>query len=160
MTAANTLSCVPQKQLMTEPVRYAWCHAFPQAQAAVVAVLCYLARFPTQCLHAAIARPTVFMTQSCLSAGINSFFAALSGTLPNTTFAQNNGVLALTRCASRNAGFACGFWLILCGVIAKVSCIVIEPTCCLNYLIIKIINNDASRQYCFPYLPLFWRQLL
>ena len=53
-------------------------------------------------------------------AGINSFFAGLAGSLPNTTFAQNNGVLALTRCASRSAGYACGMWLFLFGVLAKV----------------------------------------
>ena len=53
-------------------------------------------------------------------AGINSFFAGLAGSLPNTTFAQNNGVLALTRCASRSAGYSCGIWLFLFGVLAKV----------------------------------------
>ena len=53
--------------------------------------------------------------------GINSFFAALAGSLPNTTFAQNNGVLALTRCASRTAGYSCGIWLFLFGVLAKVT---------------------------------------
>ena len=55
-------------------------------------------------------------------AGINSFFAGLAGSLPNTTFAQNNGVLALTRCASRSAGYSCGIWLFLFGVLAKVPC--------------------------------------
>ena len=55
-------------------------------------------------------------------AGINSFFAGLAGSLPNTTFAQNNGVLALTRCASRSAGYSCGVWLLLFGVLAKVPC--------------------------------------
>ena len=54
-------------------------------------------------------------------AGINSFFAGLAGSLPNTTFAQNNGVLALTRCASRSAGYSCGIWLFLFGVLAKVD---------------------------------------
>ncbi|DBB13713.1 TPA: hypothetical protein ACH3X3_000728 [Trebouxia sp. C0006] len=56
-----------------------------------------------------------------LGDGINSFFAALAGSLPNTTFAQNNGVLALTRCASRTAGYSCGIWLFLFGVLAKVG---------------------------------------
>lgn len=54
--------------------------------------------------------------------GINSFFAGLAGSLPNTTFAQNNGVLSLTRCASRSAGYSCGVWLFLFGVLAKVPC--------------------------------------
>ncbi|KAL3137001.1 hypothetical protein ABBQ32_006593 [Trebouxia sp. C0010 RCD-2024] len=56
-----------------------------------------------------------------LGDGINSFFAGLAGSLPNTTFAQNNGVLALTRCASRSAGYSCGVWLFLFGVLAKVG---------------------------------------
>lgn len=60
------------------------------------------------------------LDQRCVTTGINSFFAALAGSLPNTTFAQNNGVLALTRCASRTAGYSCGIWLFLFGVLAKV----------------------------------------
>eukprot|EP00891_Asterochloris_glomerata_P005932 jgi/Astpho2/5932/Aster-02419 len=51
--------------------------------------------------------------------GINTFTAALAGVLPCTTFAQNNGVIALSRCASRYAGFSCGIWLFLFGVLAK-----------------------------------------
>lgn len=59
--------------------------------------------------------------RGCCAAGFNSFFAGLAGSLPNTTFAQNNGVLALTRCASRRAGYACGVWLFLFGILAKVG---------------------------------------
>ena len=40
--------------------------------------------------------------------------------MPNTTFSQNNGVIALTRCASRRAGIACACWLIFFGILAKV----------------------------------------
>jgi len=36
-----------------------------------------------------------------------------------STFAQNNGVIALTRCANRKAGYACCFWLIIMGILAK-----------------------------------------
>jgi xanthine/uracil permease len=36
-----------------------------------------------------------------------------------SVFAQNNGVIALTRCANRKAGFAACFWLIVMGVFAK-----------------------------------------
>ena len=52
-----------------------------------------------------------------LSDGICSFFAALGTGMPNTTFSQNNGVIALTKCASRKAGVACGIWLIFFGVL-------------------------------------------
>ena len=54
-------------------------------------------------------------------AGINCIFGALTFTLPSTTFAQNNGVIVLTRCASRSAGVACGCWLLLFGILSKVS---------------------------------------
>jgi xanthine/uracil permease len=36
-------------------------------------------------------------------------------------FAQNNGVIALTRCANRKAGFVCASFLILYGVLGKLS---------------------------------------
>jgi xanthine/uracil permease len=38
---------------------------------------------------------------------------------PMSTFAQNNGVIALTRCANRKAGYAACFFLIIMGVFAK-----------------------------------------
>jgi len=38
---------------------------------------------------------------------------------PMSTFAQNNGVIALTRCANRRAGYFCCFFLIIMGVFAK-----------------------------------------
>ncbi|MCJ1422972.1 hypothetical protein MMC29_000853 [Sticta canariensis] len=53
--------------------------------------------------------------------GVNCFFGALAFTLPTTTFAQNNGVIVLTRCASRSAGVCCGLWLFVFGVLAKIS---------------------------------------
>ncbi len=52
-----------------------------------------------------------------LADGFNSFLATLFTSPPNTTFSQNNGVIKLTQCASRAAGFACAFWLILFGVL-------------------------------------------
>ncbi|KAH8076791.1 xanthine transmembrane transporter [Aureococcus anophagefferens] len=56
-----------------------------------------------------------------LADGVNSLLAALFTSPPNTTFSQNNGVIQLTQCASRAAGFACAFWLILFGVIGKIG---------------------------------------
>ena len=56
--------------------------------------------------------------------GINSILSCLFTSMPNTTFSQNNGVIALTKCASRRAGYACGFWLILLGVVAKFAGII------------------------------------
>ena len=40
-------------------------------------------------------------------------------TLLISTFAQNNGVIALTRCANRKAGFGACFFLIVMGVFSK-----------------------------------------
>eukprot|EP00798_Chlamydomonas_sp_ICE-L_P005798 gene5798-6079_t len=56
-----------------------------------------------------------------LADSINSFFAALAMNLPNTTFSQNNGVIALTRVASRMAGLGCAIWLILFGILGKLG---------------------------------------
>jgi xanthine/uracil permease len=45
--------------------------------------------------------------------GINSLLAACLGIFPNTTYAQNNGVIQLTGVASRQVGyFMCGFLLL------------------------------------------------
>ncbi|TGJ87581.1 hypothetical protein E0Z10_g1232 [Xylaria hypoxylon] len=54
-----------------------------------------------------------------LADGINGVLAALGTMTPMTTFAQNNGVIALTRCANRTAGYCCCLFLILAGVFAK-----------------------------------------
>ena len=65
-----------------------------------------------------------------LSDGVCSFLAALGTGMPNTTFSQNNGVIALTKCASRRAGVACGCWLIFFGILAKISGIISSiPDC-------------------------------
>jgi uric acid-xanthine permease len=42
-----------------------------------------------------------------LADGLNGMLAALMTITPMSTFAQNNGVIALTRCANRKAGYCC-----------------------------------------------------
>ncbi|GAB7362994.1 hypothetical protein MBLNU230_g3288t1 [Neophaeotheca triangularis] len=54
-----------------------------------------------------------------LADGFNGILAGLATITPMSVFAQNNGVIALTRCANRKAGFAATFWLILMGIFAK-----------------------------------------
>ncbi|KAF2002347.1 Xanthine/uracil permease [Amniculicola lignicola CBS 123094] len=54
-----------------------------------------------------------------LADGLNGVIAGLCTITPMSTFAQNNGVIALTRCANRKAGYACCFWLIVMGIFAK-----------------------------------------
>ncbi|KAL2176732.1 permease family-domain-containing protein [Thermothelomyces heterothallicus CBS 202.75] len=50
-----------------------------------------------------------------LADGINGLLAALGTITPMTTFAQNNGVIALTRCANRSAGL----FLVIAGIFTK-----------------------------------------
>lgn len=62
--------------------------------------------------------------------------------MPNTTFSQNNGVIALTKCASRRAGYACGAWLIFLGIFGKVAGIITSiPDCVLGGMTIFLFAN-------------------
>lgn len=54
-----------------------------------------------------------------LADGLNGMIACLATITPVSTFAQNNGVIALTRCANRKAGYCCCFFLIVMGVFSK-----------------------------------------
>jgi len=54
-----------------------------------------------------------------LADGLNGMVAGLCTITPMSTFAQNNGVIALTRCANRKAGYACCFFLLVMGVFSK-----------------------------------------
>ncbi|THV04563.1 Xanthine/uracil permease [Dendrothele bispora CBS 962.96] len=56
-----------------------------------------------------------------LSDGIGGFLSALFTVTPLSVFAQNNGVIAITRCANLSAGRWCCFFLILFGVLGKIS---------------------------------------
>lgn len=54
-----------------------------------------------------------------LADGLNGMIACLCTITPVSTFAQNNGVIALTRCANRKAGYCCCFFLVVMGVFSK-----------------------------------------
>ncbi|KAJ7251896.1 Xanthine/uracil permease [Mycena rebaudengoi] len=56
-----------------------------------------------------------------LSDGLGGFVSALFTVTPLSIFAQNNGVIAITRCANRAAGRWCCVFLILFGVLGKIS---------------------------------------
>ncbi|KAF7337328.1 Xanthine/uracil permease [Mycena sanguinolenta] len=56
-----------------------------------------------------------------LSDGIGGFISALFTVAPLSVFAQNNGVISVTRCANRTAGRWCCAFLILFGVLGKIS---------------------------------------
>ena len=47
--------------------------------------------------------------------------SALGTVTPMSIFAQNNGVIALTKCANRKAGYACACFLVLFGILGKLS---------------------------------------
>jgi xanthine/uracil permease len=74
--------------------------------------------------------------------GINSILSGFFTSMPNTTFSQNNGVIALTKCASRRAGYAAGFWLILLGVFGKFAGLITAmPDCVLGGMTIFLFAN-------------------
>ena len=77
-----------------------------------------------------------------LADGVNSFFACLFGSPPNTTFSQNNGLIALTRCASRSAGFSCAFWLIVLGVFGKFGALFASiPICVVGGVVLQMFSS-------------------
>ena len=77
-----------------------------------------------------------------LADGICSILSSLFTSMPNTTFSQNNGVIALTKCASKRAGYACGFWLIFMGVFGKISGLITSiPDCVLGGMTIFLFAN-------------------
>lgn len=54
-----------------------------------------------------------------LGNGLTSILAGLMTITPMSVFAQNNGVIALTKCANRTAGFCCCFFLVIMGIFSK-----------------------------------------
>lgn len=54
-----------------------------------------------------------------LADGLNGMLACLCTITPVSTFAQNNGIIALTRCANRVAGYWCCIFLLIMGIFAK-----------------------------------------
>ncbi|WBW73068.1 nucleobase transmembrane transporter [Schizosaccharomyces osmophilus] len=55
--------------------------------------------------------------------GTSSLIASLMTITPLTTFAQNNGVISLTKCANRRAGFFCAFILLCMGIFGKFAAV-------------------------------------
>ena len=97
--------------------------------------------------HASRLKPTGEVHSKRIQGGllgdaISTFFAALGTTSPNTTLSQNNGIVSLTRCASTSAGYACGFWLLVFGVIAKVGAWILSiPDCVLGGALTFLFAN-------------------
>ena len=56
--------------------------------------------------------------------GLGSSFAALFGVLPNTSFSQNVGLVAMTKVVNRMALASGAIFLILCGLIPKLGALI------------------------------------
>ncbi|KAK7202633.1 purine permease [Myxozyma melibiosi] len=54
-----------------------------------------------------------------LADGLNGILAGLMTMTPMSTFAQNNGVISLTKCANRTVGYFCCFFLLIMGIFSK-----------------------------------------
>ncbi|GAN08234.1 purine permease protein [Mucor ambiguus] len=56
-----------------------------------------------------------------LADGLSGVFSGLANSMGVVTFSQNNGIIAVTRCANRRAGIVCAAILIICGIFSKIS---------------------------------------
>ncbi|KAI7849904.1 permease family-domain-containing protein [Circinella umbellata] len=56
-----------------------------------------------------------------LADGLSGIFSGLATSMGVVTFSQNNGVIAVTRCANRYAGVVCASLLIIFGIFSKIS---------------------------------------
>lgn len=54
-----------------------------------------------------------------LADGFNGLIAGLCTITPMSTFAQNNGVISITKCANRTAGYWCCLFLLIMGIFTK-----------------------------------------
>ncbi|SGZ49358.1 CIC11C00000002507 [Sungouiella intermedia] len=61
-----------------------------------------------------------------LADGINGVLSGLMTVTPMSTFAQNNGVISVTKCANRTVGYWCAFFLIIMGVFAKFAAAIVS----------------------------------
>lgn len=94
-----------------------------------------------------------------LADGLNGLIAGLCTITPMSTFAQNNGVVALTRCANRKAGYAACFFLFLMGVLSKfAAALVAIPSPVLGGLTTLLFSSVAvSGVRIISTVPFTWR---
>lgn len=83
--------------------------------------------------------------QGCLLAdGFNCFLASCATSPPVNVFAQNNGIIAFTLCASRMAGVATAMWLFLFGVLGKIGAFFANtPTCVIGGITTFLFGSIA-----------------
>ncbi|ETS63327.1 hypothetical protein PaG_01607 [Moesziomyces aphidis] len=76
--------------------------------------------------------------------GLAGVFSALFTVPPLSVFAQNNGVIAITKCANIQAGRWCSFWLVLFGVIGKLAgCVRAIPQPVLGGVLLVLFGSIA-----------------
>ena len=132
------------KIALAEPITFLWVETFPlgfYAPAVIPLLIAYLVTtVETVGDLTAVHEVSEISTEgeeyeSSIQGGLtadaaSSILAGFFTSMPNTTFSQNNGVIALTKCASRRAGIACGCWLILMGVFGKIAGVITSiPDC-------------------------------
>ncbi|GMM35395.1 hypothetical protein DASC09_027200 [Saccharomycopsis crataegensis] len=61
-----------------------------------------------------------------LADGLSGILSPLFGCTPMSTFAQNNGVISITKCASRTVGYWCCFFLIIMGIFSKFAAAIVS----------------------------------
>mgnify|MGYP001799588819 FL=1 len=64
------------------------------------------------------------LTGATLADGLGSFLSALFGSLPNTSFSQNVGLIALTGIMSRHIVTCGAVFLIICGLVPKFGAVI------------------------------------
>ena len=76
--------------------------------------------------------------------GIGSTFAALFGVLPNTSFSQNVGLVAMTKVVNRFALMTGAVFLVLCGLSPKLAAVVsIMPQAVLGGVAVMMFSSIA-----------------
>lgn len=77
--------------------------------------------------------------------GLSGIVAGLCTLTPMSTFAQNNGVIALTNCANRKAGYAACFWLLIMGIFSKfAAALVAIPSAVLGGMTTFLFGSVAA----------------
>lgn len=61
-----------------------------------------------------------------LADGLFGVFTGLLTMTPVSTFSQNNGVISVTKCANRKAGYWCCFFLIIMGIFSKFAAVIVS----------------------------------
>ncbi|KAF9198039.1 hypothetical protein BGZ49_001264 [Haplosporangium sp. Z 27] len=80
-----------------------------------------------------------------LADGLGGFLSAVMTNSPMSVFSQNNGIIALTRCANTSVGYMCCVFLILMGIFSKFGALFLTiPDSVLGGMTTFLFANVAS----------------